>query len=126
AYRLKPVSAMATPNDSSLPRREFLQGAIALGALSSVAGPLGHAAADETNSSEARPAPSLIAEENSKEGALDWQLTRVRVDGDGFRSPWIEGYCSRQSVEAGDEIDIYVSTNPARQFRLEIFRMGYY
>ena len=44
----------------------------------------------------ADPANPIVAE-NAREGALDWQLTRVRVDGDGFRSPWIEGYCSRQS-----------------------------
>src|SRR5689334_3421698 len=69
---------------------------------------------------------SLIADENAKPGAIDWQLTRVRVDSGGFRSPWIEGYCSRQSVKAGETIDIMVSTNPARRFHIEIFRMGYY
>ncbi|MBL8815695.1 MAG: hypothetical protein JNL58_06670 [Planctomyces sp.] len=69
---------------------------------------------------------NLIQAENAQEGALDWQLTRVRADAGGFRSVWIEGYCSRQSVKAGESIDIMVSTNPARQFRLEIFRMGYY
>ena len=46
-------------------------------------------------------------------GATDWQLTRVRADGGGFRSPWIEGYCSKQSVKAGETIDIMVSTRPA-------------
>jgi len=114
---------MSTPHDSSLPRREFLQSAIALGALSSVAGPLGDAMADGPKPAAKR---NPIVDENQKEGSLDWQLTRVRVDSAGFRSPWIEGYCSRQSVEAGDEIDIFVSTNPVRKFKLEIFRMGYY
>ncbi len=61
--------------------------------------------------------------ENQYPGARDWQLTRVRLDSGGFRSPWIEGYCSRQSVKAGETIDIYVSTNPARQFQVEFFRM---
>lgn len=67
-----------------------------------------------------------IKVENSLPGATDWQLTRVRCDGSQFRSPWIEGYCSRQSVESGESLDVMVSTNPARKFRLEIFRMGYY
>lgn len=67
-----------------------------------------------------------IAIENAKPGARDWQLTRVRVDGSQFRSPWIEGYCSKQSVKAGESIDIMVSTNPPVPYRLEIFRMGYY
>ena len=53
-------------------------------------------------------------------------LTRVRPDKDGFRSPWIEGYCSKQSVQAGETIDIMVSTDPPRRFSIEIFRMGYY
>ena len=71
--------------------------------------------------------PGLIQRENAKEGARDWQLTRVRIDGlEGFRSPWIEGYCSKQSVKAGESIDIKVSTGPAGQFQIEIFRMGYY
>ncbi len=49
-----------------------------------------------------------------------------RMIKDGFRSPWIEGYCSKQSVKAGEAIDIMVSTDPPRWFRIEIFRMGYY
>lgn len=68
----------------------------------------------------------LIREENKKEGSNDWQLTRVRADQHGHRMPWIEGYCSRQSVKAGETIDIMVSTNPSSQFELEIFRTGYY
>lgn len=74
------------------------------------------------------PSPSLnpIQRENALPGATDWQLTRVRVDGKGFRSPWIEGYCSRQSVSAGESIDLFVSCEPARRYKLEVFRMGYY
>jgi hypothetical protein len=71
-------------------------------------------------------ANDVIDEENSKPGSTDWQLTRVRVDKDHFRSPWIEGYCTKQSVKAGETIGICVSTNPPRKFNLEIFRTGYY
>jgi hypothetical protein len=67
-----------------------------------------------------------IFAENALPGSNNWQLTRVRLDNDGFRSPWIEGYCSRQSVEAGQSIDIMVSTNPPQRFEIEVFRMGYY
>src|SRR4051812_12445544 len=70
---------------------------------------------------------TLIERENAKEGATDWQLTRVRLDSrDGFRSPWIEGYCSKQSVKAGESLDIMVSTDPPGRFEIEVFRMGYY
>lgn len=72
------------------------------------------------------PRSNPIVVENQHPGATDWQLTRVRVDQDGFRSPWIEGYCSRQSVMAGESIDLCVSTNPPVPFQIEIFRMGYY
>lgn len=68
----------------------------------------------------------VITRENRHPGSSDWQLTRVRPDSGGFRSPWIEGYCSKQSVSAGETIDIMVSTNPASRFEIEIFRMGYY
>ena len=69
---------------------------------------------------------TLIQRENQHAGSTDWQLTRVRLDQSTFRSPWIEGYCSKQSVMAGESIDIMVSTDPALPFQIEIFRMGYY
>lgn len=74
----------------------------------------------------ASAAENPVVLENRKPGSDDWQLTRVRVDAQGFRSTWIEGYCSKQSVKAGESLDIFVSTNPARTFEIEIFRMGYY
>jgi hypothetical protein len=69
---------------------------------------------------------SLITEENAKPGSTDWQLTRMRLDASGFRSPLIEGYCSRQSVRAGETLEIFVSTKPSARFKIEIFRTGYY
>ena len=70
---------------------------------------------------------SLITDENAKPGSTDWQLTRMRLDKtEGFRSPVIEGYCSRQSIKAGETLDIFVSTKPAALFKIEIFRTGYY
>jgi hypothetical protein len=68
-----------------------------------------------------------IQKENAKPGSTDWQLTRVRLDRtDGYRSPGIEGYCSKQSVAAGEPIEIKVSTDPPAKFKIEIFRTGYY
>jgi hypothetical protein len=72
------------------------------------------------------PSPNPVRAENLKPGSTDWQLTRVRVDAKNYRSPWIEGYCSKQSVRAGESIAIMVSTDPLRRFAIEIFRMGYY
>lgn len=78
------------------------------------------------NAAKASATTNVTAEENRREGSRDWQLTRVRLDREGFRCPWIEGYCSKQSVEAGHDIEIMVSADPARRVRLEIFRSGYY
>jgi hypothetical protein len=74
----------------------------------------------------AEQASNAVVQENRLAGSTDWQLTRVRADSSGFRSTWIEGYCSKQSVKAGDTLDIMVSTNPAQAFEIELFRMGYY
>ncbi len=77
--------------------------------------------------------PSIIERENVKEGARNWQLTRARTQvakgglpGEAYRSPWIEGFCSKQSVSTGDEIEFFVSTNPPARFVVEVFRSGYY
>ena len=70
---------------------------------------------------------NLVQQENLLPGSTDWQLTRIRLDkSDGIRSPVIEGYCSKQSVKAGDTLDIFVSCKPEVRFRLELFRTGYY
>lgn len=98
-------------------RRELLQGALgltALGALSSCA-TIGSAKS------------GLIQRENQRPGTRDWMLTNTRIDpATKYRCPWIEGYCSRTSVRAGEEITFHVSTNPPSKFRLDLFRMGYY
>ena len=70
---------------------------------------------------------SRIENENAKPGSLDWQLTRVRLDQrGGIRASLIEGYCSKQSVAAGESIDIMVSTDPPQDFGSRSFRTGYY
>jgi hypothetical protein len=110
-------------NDPEVSRRDFLKASAAVAFGGSA----------DTASAKAKGLPArhakagVIAEENSKPGSLDWQLTRVRLDKPaGFRSPFIEGYCSRQSVRAGETLDIFVSTRPAVRFHIEIFRTGYY
>ena len=111
---------------SPLNRRKFLQ----TGAAGALAGAV--AGCQTASTAASKPAPTTasamaLRRENEREGARDWQLTRVRLDGaKGFRSAWIEGYCSKQSVLAGESLDVMVSTKPEEKFTLEIFRMGYY
>lgn len=69
----------------------------------------------------------VIARENAKAGATDWMLANTRVDpGTRYRCPWIEGYCSRNSVRPGERISFFVSTNPPAEFAIDLYRMGYY
>ena len=71
--------------------------------------------------------PSLIRDENARPGTRDWMLTNTRIDPKTkYRCPWIEGYCSRASVRAGETISFHVSTNPASSFTLDVFRLGHY
>jgi N,N-dimethylformamidase beta subunit-like protein len=108
-----------------IPRRRFLEGTAA--AVATVLATPALAAERAGKTSGARRQRSFIRSENEKPGAADWQLTRVRLDRTaGYRSLMIEGYCSRQSVAAGESIDILVSTRPIARFMIEIFRTGYY
>lgn len=101
-------------------RREILQGTLGAAGAVLLTGNSTALAADAGSG-------KLIEAENQRPGSFDWQLTRVRLDKTtGFRSPWIEGYCSRQSVAAGETLQILVSTNPPAKFQIEIFRTGYY
>ena len=102
-------------------RRSVLKTAAAIAPLGAIPASPGKASA------AAEASPKLIREENARPGADDWQLTRVRLDERaGFRSSLIEGYASKQSVAAGESINLMVSTNPESEFTIEIFRTGYY
>ena len=105
-------------------RRNLLKSmGLATGAFSAATAGL----ADDTASTNTNSTHNPITQENAKPGSKDWQLTRVRTAAPAnIRCKLIEGYCSRQSVKAGESIDICVSTAPETPFRIEIFRTGYY
>jgi hypothetical protein len=118
----------SSENTAHLARRQFITGA----ASAAVATALVRSESLAAPATAARGA-SIIPRENAREGARDWQLTRVRVvpgvgntEREAYRSVPIEGYCSRQSVAAGETIDFMVSTNPPARYIVEIFRNGYY
>ena len=74
----------------------------------------------------------VIVEENAKPGTTDWILTKViRGEDEPYSKGWhrrklVEGFVSHTSLSAGDSLKVFVSTEPADRFRLDIFRMGYY
>lgn len=99
-------------NSSDVTRRDVVKGVLAAPAV----------AQGKTKNGAA----NLIQTENRKPGS-DWQLTNVRLaKANGFRSRAIEGYCSHQSIEAGQKLHIMASCDPPGRFQIEIFRMGYY
>ncbi|MBK1877459.1 N,N-dimethylformamidase beta subunit family domain-containing protein [Pelagicoccus mobilis] len=113
-------------------RRDLIKGVTAAG-LGLVAGGLSSSLAFAQSNVSSSMRRNLIQVENAKPGTRDWQLTKTRqLPGkinknlDNGRCPWIEGYCSANSVRAGETLRIMVSTNPVSKFKLEIFRTGYY
>jgi hypothetical protein len=109
-----------------LTRRQMLGRVAAFSAGAALSGCSGLAPVRQ-RPSFARPSPDLIRLENQRQGTLDWMLTRTRIDPQTkYRCPWIEGYCSRTSLRAGETLEFYVSTNPPSPFRLDLFRLGYY
>jgi hypothetical protein len=68
-----------------------------------------------------------IRAENSLPGTRDWLLAKTRTAPEApCRCPWVEGYCSRTSVRAGETLEFVVSTRPAAIVTLDLYRLGYY
>jgi hypothetical protein len=109
-------------------RRAVIKGAAATG-LAAAAGTHRFASSAERHTA----GRDMIQRENTKPGTRDWLLTKTRtLPGkinkilNNGRCREIEGYCSANSVRAGDTLKVMVSTNPESTFKLEIFRTGYY
>ena len=109
-------------------RRDVIKGAATAGLIAAT-GTHALVYADKTKASRS----DLIQRENAKKGTRDWLLTKTRtVPGkinkilDNGRCQEIEGYCSANSVRAGETLKIMVSAIPSSKFKLEIFRTGYY
>ncbi len=126
--KLRPVRTGPQENERAISRRDAIKGALGLGAMAA----LSSCAYVEKDSGGVTKKSilgqgDLIRRENAKSGTRDWLMSNTRIDPETkYRCPWIEGYCSRTSVRAGEAISIHVSTNPPSPFTLDIFRMGYY
>ncbi|MHB8519782.1 MAG: N,N-dimethylformamidase beta subunit family domain-containing protein [Limisphaerales bacterium] len=124
-----PSSAHDLSGPTGLSRRELLKGVIGFGAAAALSGCA--TGLEGSRGTIARPPgraqPDLVRRENEEPGTRDWLLRNPRVDlKTKYRCPWIEGYCSRTSVQARETLDIFVSTNPPSPFTIDFFRMGYY
>ncbi len=76
--------------------------------------------------------PGPVTLENRHAGSTDWILDKIQpIEADSsagryVRRPAIEAYCSHRSIEAGETLTVYVSTDPASVYNATIYRMGYY
>ena len=92
------------------------------------------AAHDDTHNrgrgSPDKPA-NRIAAENQNEGTTDWLLFNYDKVVPGRDEVWkrekgVEGYCSHATIRAGETLKVFVSTEPAKPFKIDFYRMGYY
>src|SRR5262245_24831673 len=75
----------------------------------------------------AQRAANPIVEENKKPGTKDWMLAKTAVDPKTkYRAIGIEGYVSHSTIKAGETLTFHVNTNPASNFTIDLYRMGYY
>src|SRR5438552_3691266 len=63
-----------------------------------------------------------VALENQQPGLGNWQ-TSLPADDVGKQ---IKGYVSATSVNLGESITFYVTVNPAQQYTMDVYRMGWY
>ena len=75
---------------------------------------------------------TLVQQENYHLGSTAWLLTHPEPAAGSsleelcVRRQAIEAFCSHASLRGGETLEIYVSTDPPSEFRLDLYRMGYY
>src|SRR5207245_9214601 len=63
-----------------------------------------------------------IVIENQQPGTSQWQIGTRGTDAVGQ----IKGYASATSVNKGENITFFVSTNPAQTYTIDVYRLGWY
>jgi uncharacterized membrane protein len=64
-----------------------------------------------------------VVVENQQPGTTGWQISdKVSSDKTGQ----IKGYASSPSVNKGETINFYVSTNPPQTYTMDVYRLGWY
>lgn len=69
---------------------------------------------------------NAIVLENQNVGSDLWRLYRPGYQVADDASQQIKGYASSTSVDKGESITFFVTVNPAQEFAIDIFRMGWY
>ncbi|MDT4912910.1 MAG: hypothetical protein QOC66_2038, partial [Pseudonocardiales bacterium] len=66
--------------------------------------------------------PNPIQSENAEPGTDLWRMSKPADD----TLNQMKGYASATSVNVGDAITLFVTTNPVQAYAVDIYRMGYY
>ncbi len=71
------------------------------------------------SSSGGAPRLNAVQVENALPGSSGWRIRAAPGHA-------IEGYAAEASVAPGDDLDLHVSTAPAANYRVELYRLGWY
>src|SRR5213596_810164 len=97
---------------------------IPAGVASDAAGNLNTASTSTDNSVTFTPVSPVVLE-NQQPGSRNWSMFPVGKPADDVGKQ-IKGYASATSVNLGESITFYVTVNPAQQYTMDVYRMGWY
>src|SRR5439155_1646643 len=69
---------------------------------------------------------SPVVLENQQPGSGNWQMWLHNIPPADDVNKQIKGYASATSVNKGESITFYVTVNPAQQYTMDVYRMGWY
>ncbi len=98
---------------------------IPAGVASDAAGNL-NTASSSTDNSVTFTFVSPVVLENQQPGSGNWQMWLRGIPPADDVNQQIKGYASATSVNLGESITFYVTVNPAQQYTMDVYRMGWY
>ena len=98
---------------------------IPAGVASDAAGNLNTASTSTDNSVTFTPVSPIVLE-NQQPGSGNWRMWLHNIPPADDVNKQIKGYASATSVNKGESITFYVTVNPAQQYTMDVYRMGWY
>src|SRR5437016_3814208 len=85
-----------------------------------------HTTSTSTDNSVTFTSVSPTVLENQQPGSGNWQMWLHGIPPADDVNKQIKGYASATSVSKGESITFYVTVNPAQQYTMDVYRMGWY
>src|SRR5213596_882788 len=98
---------------------------IPAGVAQDAAGNTNTASTSTDNSVTFTPVSPVVLE-NQQPGSGNWQMWLHGIPPANDINQQIKGYASATSVNLGESITFYVTVNPAQQYTMDVYRMGWY